>query len=108
VSPIALAANLVAARPEVRDNVAAVIVDLLPAYVAELYLDKAWDWNTETECSLLVHGSVSDYEYVDITDSLVGMFLGPRFPRQRIRDVKAGCRAVRDAKRVPEIGSLGS
>jgi hypothetical protein len=71
--------------------------------VADLYFTKAWDWSTETEYRLVVRGRVGDHEYLDITESLTGIFLGPRFPRHRLPDLKARCRPVWDAGRVYQI-----
>lgn len=82
--------------------------DLFPSLVSEMYFTKAWDWSTETEYRFLVHGNVADYEYLDITDSLTGVFLGPRFPNQRVRDLKARYPAVWDAGRVFQVTWRGA
>lgn len=89
--------------PEISEDVEASIDFLFPAVVADLYFTKAWDWSTETEYRLLVRGRVHDHEYLDITESLTGIFLGPRFPRHRLPDLKARCRPIWDAGRVYQI-----
>jgi excisionase family DNA binding protein len=89
--------------PEITEDVEGSIDFLFPAMVADLYFTKAWDWSTETEYRFLVRGRVGDHEYLDITDSLTGIFLGPRFPQHRLPDLKARCRPVWDAGRVYQI-----
>lgn len=93
---------------EVRENPRDHLERLFPSLASVMCFTKAWDWSTETEYRLLVHGDVHEHEYVDITDALTDVFLGPRFPNQRARDIKARCRAIWDAGRVFQILWRGS
>jgi hypothetical protein len=89
--------------PEITEDVERHIDFLFPAMVADLYFTKAWDWSTETEYRFVVRGQVDDYEYLDITDSLTGVFVGPRFPRRRLPDLKERCGPLWEADRVYQI-----
>jgi hypothetical protein len=68
------------------------IRESFPAVVKQLYFSKAWDWQTETEYRLVIHGDdVQEVEYVDIRHALTGIFLGSQFPEERRDDVLARC-----------------
>lgn len=84
---------------------------LFPSVVADRYLSKAWDWQTETEYRFLLQGEVGEFEYLDITPSLTGVVLGSACPYLRIRDLKARWRRIWEAGRVFQVtwdGSLPS
>jgi hypothetical protein len=84
----------------VREDIEALIGELFPSFVAGLYFSKAWDWNTETEYRFLVHGNVDEYEHVGIRDALTGVFCGPRFPDERLADLRFRCPDLWEAGRV--------
>ena len=88
---------------ELRADPETFLDDLFPSLVSDRYLTKSWDWSTETEYRCLVYGHLDEYAYLDITDSLTGIFLGPRFPSQRVQDLKVRCPAVWEAGRVYQV-----
>lgn len=67
------------------------IEERFPTAVHDLYFVKAWDWSSETEYRCLVHGDVDEFEFVDITPAVSGIFLGSRFPTARLADLRARC-----------------
>jgi Protein of unknown function (DUF2971) len=74
-----------------RSDLDLTVNELFPSVVHRLYFEKAWDWSTESEYRLLVHGSTDDAEYVDIRRALTGVFVGPRFPEGRLNDLTSRC-----------------
>lgn len=57
----------------------------------------------ESEYRLLLRGAVADFEYLDISSSLTGVFCGPRFPDARLADLRARCPELWEAGRVFRI-----
>jgi hypothetical protein len=76
------------------------IDDVFLTVVGRLYFTKAWDWSTESEYRFLVHGEVDDYEYLDISQSLTGIFCGSRFAEARLADLAARCPELMAAGRI--------
>lgn len=79
------------------------IDEAFPTVVGRLYFTKAWDWSTESEYRFLLYGAVDDYEYLDIRQSLTGVFCGSRFPEARLGDLAARCPELTEAGRIFKI-----
>lgn len=82
------------------DGPVGLVKEIFPTTAAGLYFTKAWDWSTETEYRLLLHGDVAEYEFVDISSALTGVFCGARFPNVRLDDLRARCPELLAANRI--------
>lgn len=80
----------------VKDDLAALIEEKFPRFAEQFYFRKAWDWSSETEYRLLVHGDVAAFEYVDIRRAVTGIFIGPGLPTARRDDLLARCPHLAD------------
>lgn len=76
---------------QVRDRPDQFAAEAFPSFVAALYFSKSWDWSTESEYRFLVHGQVAEYEYIDVSAALTGVFCGSRMPESRLQELRFLC-----------------
>jgi hypothetical protein len=76
---------------------------LFPSVVSGLYFSKAWDWASESEYRLVVEGEVNDFEYLDISEALTGVFCGWRVSDGMVDGVCRLCPELFDVGRVYQL-----
>jgi len=57
-------------------------------YIDDLFFTKNPDWNNEQEYRWIIWGREGSYLHINYQDALVGLILGPRFPREAEKHVK--------------------
>jgi len=77
--------------------------ELFPSVVAGLYFSKAWDWATESEYRLLLEDGVDDFEYLDVSRALTGVFGGWRVPNDAVEEPCGLCPELCSTDRVYQL-----
>ena len=74
-----------------------------------LFFKKHWDYRDEAEYRIIVYDIDSKYEYLDISDCLVGIILGHKFPevyRPIVESVESELNIVRDKVHIWDDGNV--